>query len=258
MLERDSLRDTQMKQRFMDKHFFVRTRFYGLTVVFLLLVGLLSMSRCAQQEQCVIQELSPDVQSNLDKFREYTLQEVNCIRTQPQSYLEYQGQEAIRRESQCVERDPEADDDLISTLSEAEPVSSLRLNNQLNEAAQGHSEHMATTIQFAHSGIGDGALIDRIKGAGYTGRAFGENIAFDTRNVLGGDGDDLSNAEKAGLQNGAIYFVSRYALDCTVLDRGHLKNLLNPIWNELGIGQKSGQDDQFKYHYNTQNFGKSQ
>ncbi len=54
----------------------------------------------------------------------------------------------------------------------------LAINTALNNAADGHTNHMLATDQFNHQGIGDGTPSSRVTAAGYTGFfTVGENIA---------------------------------------------------------------------------------
>ena len=64
-------------------------------------------------------------------------------------------------------------------------------NDLLAKAAQAHAQHMAKTGKFAHDGIGDGTIPQRIDAAGYKWSRAGENIAWsgqgtqdDTRAVM--------------------------------------------------------------------------
>ena len=48
----------------------------------------------------------------------------------------------------------------------------------LSQAAKAHANHMAKTGKFAHDGIGDGKIDERIDAAGYNWKKVGENIAW--------------------------------------------------------------------------------
>ncbi len=56
-------------------------------------------------------------------------------------------------------------------------VSPLSWNEQLEAAAQGHSQYMKDTETFSHTGAGNSSAGDRATAAGYSWRTVGENIA---------------------------------------------------------------------------------
>lgn len=109
----------------------------------------------------------------------------------------------------------------------------LKLNNELNAAAQNHSKDMAVQDYFSHTGKDGSQAWDRAKLVGYEARAMGENIAA---------GYTTPEAVVEGWKNSP----------------GHRANLLNPTYTELGVGYFYLQDDtgsvNYK-HYWTQNFG---
>lgn len=107
----------------------------------------------------------------------------------------------------------------------------LAPNDDLTDAARGHSRHMIAVDKFAHDGIGDGTVASRMTSAGYsfTGAwTRGENIAFNgTTGSLNANGFAIKN------QND-LYIDEDYA------GRGHRINILNDNFKEAGIGHATG------------------
>jgi uncharacterized protein YkwD len=95
----------------------------------------------------------------------------------------------------------------------------LAVSDKLAQAAQAHADHMAATGQFAHEGIGDGDPSTRIAAAGYSGRRFGENIAW-------------GPASAAGAQ------------EVWMNSPPHRQQLLSKDYQEVGFGACQGQDGQ--------------
>lgn len=90
-------------------------------------------------------------------------------------------------------------------------LSSLRLNSQLNAAAQGHSQNMASQDFFNHQGK-DGSTFDqRIRTVGYRFSTAAENIA-------------------------AGYTTPSTVVDGWINSPGHRANMLNPNVQEIGVG----------------------
>lgn len=54
----------------------------------------------------------------------------------------------------------------------------LAFDARLDRAAENHNAHMARVGVMAHEGIGDGTVGSRVRGAGWTGRGYTENIAY--------------------------------------------------------------------------------
>lgn len=107
----------------------------------------------------------------------------------------------------------------------------LAPNDDLTDAARGHSQHMIAVDKFAHDGIGDSTVGGRMTSAGYsfTGAwTRGENIAFNgTTGTLNANGFAIKN------QND-LYIDKDYA------GRGHRINILNDKFKEAGIGHATG------------------
>ncbi len=87
----------------------------------------------------------------------------------------------------------------------------LVLNDLLSTAAQHHADDMATQGYFDHVGLDGSTFLERIVATGYTGSAFAENIAQGS--------DDPSDIMALWMQSS-----------------GHRTNILNPIYQDLGIG----------------------
>jgi hypothetical protein len=105
-------------------------------------------------------------------------------------------------------------------------VGLLTLDEDLSEAAQVHSENMAYYDFFGHVGL-DGALPrDRAENAGYETRMVGENIA-------------AGFATPEGVVKGWINSES------------HRANMLDPRFNEIGVGYVYFPDDSGELQYRT-------
>ena len=112
-------------------------------------------------------------------------------------------------------------------------VAPLKLNDELNAAAQGHSQDMALQDFFSHTGKDGSQPWDRAKEIGYQARTMGENIAA---------GQRTAEAVVEGWKNSS----------------GHRRNMLNPNYTELGVGYYFLENDTGRVNYNrywTQLFG---
>ncbi|TVP68982.1 MAG: CAP domain-containing protein [Leptolyngbya sp. LCM1.Bin17] len=90
-------------------------------------------------------------------------------------------------------------------------VDPLSLNPQLNTAAQGHAQDMASTGRLSHTGSDGSTMRSRIDATDYRWRAIGENVAM---------GQPTAAA----------------VLESWLNSPGHRQNLLNPTFTELGLG----------------------
>lgn len=109
----------------------------------------------------------------------------------------------------------------------------LKLNAELNAAAQGHSEDMAKQDYFSHTGKNGSRPWDRAKAVGYEAQSMGENIAA---------GYTTPEAVVEGWKNSP----------------GHRANMLNSTYKELGVGYFYLANDTGSINYNsywTQKFG---
>ncbi|MBF2014650.1 MAG: pre-peptidase C-terminal domain-containing protein [Rivularia sp. T60_A2020_040] len=109
----------------------------------------------------------------------------------------------------------------------------LTLNMELSKSAQLHSEDMAVSDFFSHTGSNGTRVSDRTKSAGYQSPYVGENIA-------------------------AGYMSAEEVVRGWMNSPGHRENILNPNYKEIGIGYHYLADDTGEVNYNrywTQDFG---
>ncbi len=126
--------------------------------------------------------------------------------------------------------------ELVNTERRNAGLSNLRLNSQLNQAAQGHSEEMAIRDYYSHTGYNGSRFSDRILATGYKYSAAAENIAV---------GYTTPEDVVKGWMN----------------SDGHRRNILNAAYSEIGIGYYFLNNDTGAVNYNhywTQNFGTPQ
>lgn len=90
------------------------------------------------------------------------------------------------------------------------PAPALAWNNQLTQAAEGHSRDMATKNYFSHTSQDGRDLMARIDATGYAWSRLGENIA-------------------------ASYVDVPAVVDAWVASPGHCANLMNPDLKEFGL-----------------------
>ena len=110
------------------------------------------------------------------------------------------------------------------------PVQELEWNEQLRNAAEGHSRDMADKNYFSHTSPDGKSFVDRINRAGYTGyRTVGENIA-------------------------AGYGTAASVMEGWMRSPGHCNNIMNPAFREMGVGYAYNSGSQYKQYW-TQNFG---
>ncbi|MEM7591047.1 MAG: CAP domain-containing protein [Cyanobacteria bacterium P01_A01_bin.83] len=109
----------------------------------------------------------------------------------------------------------------------------LRLDNQLSQAAQGHSDSMGEDDFFSHTGADGSTAFDRIKDTGYVYSTAGENIAAGQR-------------------------TAQQVVEGWMNSPGHRANILNADYTEIGIGYEFLENDTGSVNYNhywTQVFG---
>jgi hypothetical protein len=106
-------------------------------------------------------------------------------------------------------------------------VSPLVMDPRLLAAAQKHSEWMAANNTMSHTGAGGSSPFDRIAAEGYRGRTAGENVA---------QGFTAPVSVMTAWMNSA----------------GHRANLLNPAFQDIGVGIKASTSGQL---YWCQTFG---
>ena len=116
--------------------------------------------------------------------------------------------------------------DLINFERTSRGLDSLALELRLNNASEDHSEWMDDTRIFSHTGVGGSSPGDRIVDAGFTlsgNWTWGENIAYQSERGAPGIADDVVDLHTS-LMNSP----------------GHRANILNPDFEEIGIGIELG------------------
>lgn len=110
------------------------------------------------------------------------------------------------------------------------PLEPLAMNEDLLEAARGHSEWMENTDTFSHAGAGGSSPTDRAQAAGWDGGGVGENIAgwFSFGN------NNINQQDVVEERHGAL-----------LRSPGHLANIMNANWSEAGIGGATGDWQQY-------------
>ncbi|MEU2868678.1 CAP domain-containing protein [Streptomyces olivoreticuli] len=101
--------------------------------------------------------------------------------------------------------------DLVNAQRRAAGCGPVRLNDQLNLAAQRHSDDMATRHFFSHTNPDSTSPATRITAAGYRWTAYGENIAYGQRTA----------AE---------------VMDTWMHSGGHRENILDCSFTDIGVG----------------------
>jgi uncharacterized protein YkwD len=123
--------------------------------------------------------------------------------------------------------------DLTNTHRQQAGLQPLRLNLKLTNSAQTHSEDMALRDFFNHTGLNGSSVRDRTLQQGYESSYVGENIA-------------------------AGYSTPETVVQAWMDSEGHRANILNPKYQEIGIGYYYLANDtgnvNYK-HYWTQDFG---
>lgn len=116
----------------------------------------------------------------------------------------------------------------LGNISDA-PLEPLAMNEDLLEAARGHSEWMESTDTFSHTGAGGSNPTQRAEAAGWDGGGVGENIAgwFSS-------GNNVDQQDVVEERHGAL-----------LRSPGHLANIMNENWSEAGIGGATGDWEQF-------------
>lgn len=102
------------------------------------------------------------------------------------------------------------------------PAKPLTWNDQLEQAAFGHSNAMITKKFFAHTAPDGSTGGSRIEQAGYKWKSFGENIAFGYRS-------------------------EKEVIEGWIKSPGHCKNIMNRDFKEMGVARAG--------NYWTQTFG---
>lgn len=123
--------------------------------------------------------------------------------------------------------------DLTNEFRAQNGLSLFAINLELQQAAQGHSNDLATGDYFSHTGLDGRKPWDRAEDAGYNYYTVGENIAAGQRSP-------------------------EEVVQAWIDSPPHLANLMNPAFTEIGIGYEHLQNDTGNINYNhywTQLFG---
>lgn len=133
--------------------------------------------------------------------------------------------------------------ELINAERAANGAQPLVFNDDLNDAADGHTDWMLATDTFSHTGAGGSSPLDRAKAEGYAflgSWAVGENIAW-----VSTGGDPGYSDETAALNENLMNSPE------------HRANLLNPTFSEIGIGIDVGDYKGTQGAFVTEDFAKS-
>ncbi|MEO9897214.1 MAG: CAP domain-containing protein [Paracoccaceae bacterium] len=129
---------------------------------------------------------------------------------------------------------------LINDERTSRGLNPLQLEQNLNTAAETHSQWMLDVDQFSHTGNAGSSAGDRMRSAGFEFEgnwANAENIAWQSERGSGGIEDDVINLHNS-LMNSS----------------GHRANILNPNLVYIGIGIEEGEFDGYSAVMVTQNF----
>lgn len=74
---------------------------------------------------------------------------------------------------------------MLNVIRRKQGLSKLKIQPKLNEAAKLQSDYQSSIQRMQHQGPGGNRFFQRCKQVGYTGRAMGENVAFNQRSVEG-------------------------------------------------------------------------
>lgn len=92
------------------------------------------------------------------------------------------------------------------------PVATITWNDQLATAALNHSNDMSANNYFSHTGSSGSTAGDRIIAAGYSWKAYGENIAKG-------------------------YPTEQAVMDGWLNSEGHCKNIMSALFKEMGVAR---------------------
>ncbi|QBF31673.1 CAP domain-containing protein [Thalassococcus sp. S3] len=133
--------------------------------------------------------------------------------------------------------------DLINQERKEAGLDRLKLEKDLNEAADDHSSWMLKVDQLTHTGKNGSSAGDRMEDAGFdfTGSwSWGENVAYQTERGKLTVKDDVRDLHEALMQS-----------------PGHRANILSDDFEFVGIGIKVGDFNGRESVIVTQNFGKT-
>jgi Cysteine-rich secretory protein family len=133
--------------------------------------------------------------------------------------------------------------DLINAERAKVGAKPLVFDDNLQVSSENHSQWMIASDNFSHQGANGSTPTQRMESAGYDftgGWASGENIAWSSRRLPDGDLDEV-----------------RLMHENLMNSPGHRENILNPAFEEIGIGVEIGNMQGWDAAVVTQNFGVS-
>lgn len=104
------------------------------------------------------------------------------------------------------------------------PVEALMLNTQLNQAAQLHSDDMASNNILSHTGSNGSSFDQRIETQGFVFAFAGENVAAGKRIV-----EDT--------------------LEQWLSSEGHCRNIMSPNFSQMGLGVSENPSSRYKVYW---------
>ena len=155
------------------------------------------------------------------------LTELNRVRSNPKKYAEEELKPRLKYFDGKLYKVPgqiplqtnegaPAVQECIDVLMKTNPMETLALENGLCLAAQWLADDQANTGKIGHNGSDGSSPLDRMNRYGKYLILAGENCAYGT---------------KTGKE-----IVAQLLIDDGVMNRGHRKNILNPIFKKVGIG----------------------
>ncbi len=128
-------------------------------------------------------------------------------------------------------------------------VPSLQRNGEIDDIAQVHATYMSSINDSNHDNVED--RVDQVEELGFG--FYGENCASICSGIQSDYCDhqvvDVANTSE-GLAVHTIDILVNHDW-CEPMNDGHRKNILNPVYSDIGIGISKGED----YYYVTQIFG---
>jgi uncharacterized protein YkwD len=162
------------------------------------------------------------------------LSEVNFARTDPAAYAQQRLAGEFRMKK---------DNGAYSQLLKTKALPALNLNPLLTRAADSYAKFLAEKNRMGHNERG--TPFKRMEEEGYSYKAAGENIACGSFPGMNAD----ETPEEA-----AVIFVKQWIVDSGVPSLGHRKNILSPLFTEIGVG--FGRNPRSAYvNYTVQDFG---
>jgi uncharacterized protein YkwD len=101
--------------------------------------------------------------------------------------------------------------EIVNAERDKAGCSPVKVNTDLTEAAQNHSEDMAASGNMSHTGSNGSSPADRITRAGYSWSAYGENVAYG-------------------------YSTPEQVMASWMASPGHKENILDCAFKEIGVG----------------------